>query len=71
MVTLDDGTFPGRRLSNLTFSNNFTINNSFSAGSAFDNGGMTLTLSGVIADGTEVAAAGSAASRSWGRARPS
>jgi autotransporter-associated beta strand protein len=51
-VTLDNGQFQAGA-ANLTFSNNFTINNSFSLGSAFDNNGKTLTLSGVIGDGTE------------------
>ena len=51
-VTLDNGQFQAGA-GNLTFSNNFTINNSFSLGSAVDNNGKTLTLSGVIADGTE------------------
>ena len=52
-VTLDAAFFQADGLSNLTFSNNFIINNSFSAGSTFDNAGTTLTLSGVIADGTD------------------
>ena len=51
-VTLDAALFQADGLSNLTFSNNFTINNSFSIGSAFDNAGTTLTLSGVIGNGT-------------------
>ena len=33
-------------------SNNFKIDDEYSTGSTFDNGGMTLTLSGVIANGT-------------------
>ena len=53
MVTLDAARFQADGLSNLTFSNNFTINNGFSAGSTFDNNGKTLTLSGVIGNGTE------------------
>src|SRR6201991_1044513 len=52
MVTLDAARFQADGVGNLSFSNNFTINNNFSAGSTFDNGGKTLTLSGVIADGT-------------------
>jgi autotransporter-associated beta strand protein len=51
-VTLDNGQFQAGA-ANLIFSNNFTLNNSFSAGSAVDNNGKTLTLSGIIADGTD------------------
>ncbi|MDB5578905.1 MAG: Autotransporter-associated beta strand repeat-containing protein, partial [Bradyrhizobium sp.] len=48
-VTLDGARFVAGA-NNLSISNNFAIEY-FGTGSTFDNGGMTLTLSGVIADG--------------------
>ncbi len=50
-VTLDGGRFIAGA-NNLSFSNQFKIDNLFNAnGGIIDNGGMTLTLSGVIANG--------------------
>ena len=49
-VTMYNATFVAGA-DNLSFSNNFTIDNYTSATSTFDNGGRTLTLSGVIGDG--------------------
>jgi autotransporter-associated beta strand protein len=52
-VTLEAGLFQNDGSNNLSFSNGFTINNTFSIGSEIDNGGKTLTLSVVIANGTD------------------